>query len=388
MVLELAVKYCMECKFIKHGIALSYDQIVKPCCAWETSDFWRQHNHYQKIDFAGWHQSPQVLSVRETLESGQWPTACSRCERIEAQSRQDSIRGNGNQAYADYKNDDITLEIRPGSTCNFACQTCWPEASSRVAQYYSQAGLIDVTSLNSQRLDNFEFLLPIAHRIKDVVLLGGEPFYDKSCLRFLEWAQKNLMSHIMMFTNGSTVDHDWLKNYPGKMTVIFSIDAVGSPAEYVRFGSVWSDILENYKLVRGYKNIEVRVNITCSIYNYAYMEKLIEFLCQDWPDVVTFGAPHNVHFLESVIPTSNRPELMASLQRSIMCLEKTDIESGQKSNAINAVKSIINNLENIAWDQSNYKKLCDFILKMDHLKNISLHEYCPETHNILQQNIC
>jgi hypothetical protein len=119
------------------------------------------------------------------------------------------------------------------------------------------------------------------------------------------------------------------------------------------------------------------------------MEKLIEFLCQDWPDVVTFGTPHNgAHFLESVIPTSNRPELMASLQRSIMCLVKTDIESGQKSNAINAVKSIINNLENIAWDQSNYKKLCDFILKMDHVKNISLHEYCPETHNILQQNIC
>ena len=28
--------------------------------------------------------------------------------------------------------DDITLEIRPGNTCNFACQTCWPEASSRV----------------------------------------------------------------------------------------------------------------------------------------------------------------------------------------------------------------------------------------------------------------
>ena len=138
----------MECKFIKHGIALSYDQIIKPCCDWQISDAWRETNNYQTVELINWHQSPQVLEQRRMLDDGQWPKACIKCEKMEAQSRSDSMRGNGNQAYSHYKNDDITLEIRPGSTCNFACQTCWPAASSRVAQYYNQAGLINIENLN------------------------------------------------------------------------------------------------------------------------------------------------------------------------------------------------------------------------------------------------
>ena len=385
--LHWGYKYCMECKFLKHGIALSYDQIVKPCCAWKISDEWRDNNHYQTVDLANWHRSPQVQAQQQTLKNNQWPKACIDCEKVEVRDRQDSMRGNGNQAYAEYDDRDITLEIRPGSTCNFACQTCWPEASSRVAQYYNQAGLIDIKNLDSRRLDNFEFLLPIAHRIRNVVLLGGEPFYDKSCLKFLRWAQENLKSHIMMFTNGSTVDHDWLKIYPGKLTVIFSLDAVGRPAEYVRVGTIWDKVLENYKLVRSYKNIEVRVNITCSIYNYVYIEELIGFLCEDWPDIVTFGSPRNRHFLESVVPVPNRQELIESLQRSMICLEQTDIDSDQKINAVNAIHSIVQTLNSTQWDQDNHKKLCNFILQMDRVKNINLQDYCPETHDILQQNI-
>ena len=188
----------------------------------------------------------------------------------------------------------------------------------------------------------------------------------------------------MMFTNGSIVDHDWLENYTGKIAVIFSIDAVGRPAEYVRFGTVWSDVLKNFRDVREYKNIEVRVNVTCSIYNYAYLETLIEFLCQDWPDMVTFGTPYHAHLLESVVPLHCRKDLIHSLQRSIKCLMKTDIESGQKNNAIKAIHSIIKNLEHTKWDHDNHKKICDFILQMDRVKNIYLQDYCSETYDILQ----
>ena len=40
----------MECKFIKHGIALSYDQVVKPCCEWKIDPTWHQQNYITKID--------------------------------------------------------------------------------------------------------------------------------------------------------------------------------------------------------------------------------------------------------------------------------------------------------------------------------------------------
>jgi hypothetical protein len=376
----------MECKFIKHGIALSYDQIVKPCCAWKTSDSWRQHNHYQQINFAEWHQSPQVVSVRDSLESGYWPQDCDRCKHIEAQGRADSMRGNGNHAYANYNDNDITLEIRPGNTCNFACQTCWPEASSRVAQYHSQVGLIDIKNLNSQRMDNFDFLLPIADRIRDVVLLGGEPFYDKSCLRFLSWAQQNLKSNIMLFTNGSVIDQDFLQKYPGRLTVIFSLDAVGSSAEYIRYGTVWADVLKNYLAVRSMSHIETRVNITCSVYNYLHLEPLIDLLCTDWPPVVTFGIPYQLYLTEQSIPVSMRQDIKQSLQRVVDRLNSTDIPQDQKSNAVNAVNSIIANLDSVEFDAASKQYLVDFIAKMDRVKNVQASDYC-EFLGRLQQEV-
>lgn len=376
----------MECKFIKHGIALSYDQIVKPCCVWQTSESWRQNNHYQRINFASWHQSPEVLEIKHSLESDQWPQACGQCQRIESQGRADSMRGNGNHAYANYRDGDITLEIRPGATCNFACQTCWPEASSRVAQYHSQAGLIDIKTLDSERMDNFDFLLPIRDRIKDVVLLGGEPFYDKSCLKFLAWAEKNLQSNLMLFTNGSVIDQEFLQNYAGKLTVIFSLDAVGRPAEYIRYGTVWSEVLENYLAVKSMNHIETRVNITCSVYNYLHLESLIDLLCADWPPVVTFGIPHQPYLSEQSIPVSMRSDIKQSLQRAVDRLNGADIPQDQKSNAVNAVNSIIVNLDSVAFDAASRQHLVDFIAKMDRVKNVQASDYC-EFLGRLQQEV-
>ena len=149
-----------------------------------------------------------------------------------------------NSAYKNYNVTDITLEIRPGNVCNFACQTCWPAASSRVTSFFQQAGF-DVTTPDRPKFGidgtanivDYEFLDSIKDRIKDVVILGGEPFYDKSCLAFLDWAIKNLSANLTLFTNTSIIREDIISAYPGTLTIVSSLDAVGKPAEYIRFGT-------------------------------------------------------------------------------------------------------------------------------------------------------
>ena len=366
----------MECKFIKHGIALSYDQLLKPCCEWRMSDQWRNTHHLKQVNIVNWHQHSDVVQARQQLESEQWPDACTYCERIEGQGRVDSIRGNGNNAYADYADDDITLEIRPGNTCNFACQTCWPAASSRVAQYHDRAGLVDINSVDSNKLDDFEFLTPVAHRIRDVVLLGGEPFYDKSCRKFLSWAQENLKANLMIFTNGSDIDFDFLQAYQGTVTLIFSLDAVGRPAEYVRFGTVWKEVLDNYMRVKEFNNVDIRVNITCSVYNYIYIKDLIDLLCTDWPSVVSFGTAAQSYLQETVVPMQFRPAIIESLTQAVKKIEETDIEFGQKCNAINALNATINNLEQSTWDQEGHRQFCNVTKKLDAVKDININDYC------------
>lgn len=377
----------MECKFIKHGIALSYDQLLKPCCEWRISDQWRRQHHLNQVDIVNWHRHSDMIRAKQQLESDQWPDSCSHCERIEGQGRVDSIRGNGNNAYADYANDDITLEIRPGNTCNFACQTCWPAASSRVAQYYDRAGLVDIETVDSNRLDNFDFLIPVAHRIRDVVVLGGEPFYDKSCRKFLSWAQEHLTANLTLFTNGSMIDYEFLNNYQGKLKIVFSIDAVGRPAEYVRFGTVWNDVFNNYNFVRKMPHVETRVNITCSVFNYTYIQDVINLLCKDWPSVVSFGRPLSAHMTESVIPLSLRQEVIKSLKHAVDQVQFANIEDGQKYNAINALNYHINNLQNLPWNLTEFQNLKCFVSDLDRVKNISVDNYCNFLSQLLKHQV-
>lgn len=256
-----------------------------------------------------------------------------------------------------------------------------------MAQYHNQAGLIDIKNLNSSRINDFEFLTPIADRIKDVVVLGGEPFYDKACLKFLSWAKQNLTSNILLFTNGSMIDFDFLCSFQGKLTIIFSLDAVGCAAEYVRVGTIWSDVLSNFEKVKKLSNVETRVNITCSVYNYWHLEKLIELLCKDWPAVVSFGQPNPDWYRETVIPMNLRSPLIESLERTCLQIQNTDIESGQKSNAVNAIQSIINNLQKDNFNKKNYDTFCDFVKRMDRVKGLNADDYCNFLGKLLQQEI-
>ncbi len=366
----------MECKFITNGLAISYDQIVKPCCSWNYSAEWSGDNYSSSVNLESWHNKSSLLQAKKLLEHDVWPKYCSNCKNIESQDRQDSVRLGGNRAYADYTSDDITLEIRPGNVCNFACQTCWPEASSRVSHYYHQAKLIDIKNVNSKSIDNFDFLLPVAGRIKDVVLLGGEPFYDKSCKKFLSWALEHLSANITMFTNGSYVDLEFLRNYNKKIILVFSLDAFGKPAEYIRYGTEWDTVLNNYQQTKSISNVEVRVNITTSVFNYYYLTDLINFLSADWPAVVTFGVPRLTYFLETTVPLELRPKLIDQLELANNIIWQSNIETGQQHNAANSIKSIITNLKTLEWNLENHQTLCDFITKMDRVKNISVYDYC------------
>lgn len=370
----------MECKFIQHGLAVYYDQVARPCCEWKSDKDWDKNNNVKSIDLISWHQ--KLVPEQQQLANNMWPESCEVCQKHESNKRYDSIRYNGLQSYQHYADDDITLEIRPGSVCNFACQTCWPEASSKVLQFYKKAGLLPDDSAVNRPITNFDFLLPVATRIKNVVVLGGEPFYDKNCKEFLHWAVSNLQSDMCIFTNGSVLDHKFISKYPGKLTIVFSLDAVGKESEYVRFGSVWDTVCNNFNSLKNNKKINLRVNITTSVYNYGYLEPLLDMLCVQWPEVVTFGPVKQTFLNESVIPEPLKKEYIQSLLRCIDKLKTADIESNQKINAINALLAIVENIKS-AWSMENWKKFCDFATRMDHAKNISMKEYCKLTSKIL-----
>ena len=373
----------MNCKFLQHGLAVSYDHVAKPCCVWTLDNDWKSANQIQITDLTGWHHSVIMQQIKNQLATGAWPTRCGKCQQDESQGIT-SMRQNGDQSQAQFAEDDISLEIRPGSVCNFACQTCWPEASSRVADFQQRAGLIPIRPLDSRAMHDFGWLDPIKHRVKETILLGGEPFYDKNCLKFLAWAADNLTGSLMMFTNGSRIDYDWIQRYRGRLVLIFSLDGVGSVAEYVRFGTDWPTVLENFLRCRELAGVELRVNVTVSVYNYLYLEPLMDLLCEWWPSVVNFGYPTNQPWMrQSSVPVQHRETMIRSLRSVLAKVRNAKIPLDQHQHAVANISSTIQTLETQDYSPSNNERLKDFILAMDRVKKISLKDHCPELHEIL-----
>ena len=368
----------MHCKFLQHGLAISYDTITKPCCAF-TYDKKNSVSAYD-TDLSTYHESDHIKSLSAQLENGIWPKECVRCQNNEQQGKS-SIRKDGNQAYKNYNDTDITLEIRPGNVCNFACQTCWPAASSRVTAFHQQAGLDVITPDNGPSINDtanivdYKLLYKIKHRIKDVILLGGEPFYDKNCLAFLEWAIKNLSSNLTLFTNTSVIREDIIASYPGTLTIVSSLDAVGKPAEYIRFGTEWGVVEENFNQLKKFKNVKNRVNITASAYNFYYIADVIEFLLEDWPEVVSFGNAKESKFKEWVVPLQMRQSIITRLQSVIPKIQTANIVLDQKQNAIMNIQSIIQNLEENPYNEEQHIALKQFSKKLDTVKRINSAEY-------------
>jgi sulfatase maturation enzyme AslB (radical SAM superfamily) len=377
----------MDCKFLSNGIAIQYHNFVKPCCVWQGDDAWIDEHQISKVNLVTWHQHKDLVNAREQLANGSWPSSCKGCEEVESQGRKDSIRLGGESAYADFNEQDLTLEIRPGVVCNFACQTCWPFASTRVEQFYKQANIIDIHSdLVKNKFDNYDFLLPIARQLKSIVILGGEPFYDPACLKFIQWAADNTTAELTLFTNGSVLNIELLKLLNRKITLVFSLDAVGTPAEYIRVGTDWPVVLANFNLARQLPNVEVRVNITTSVYNFYYFTDVIDMLIPDWPAVVSFGNAIEAEGLysEKVIPLDHRGVIISKLESCVQRIQTANIESGQKSNTLNAVNSIINNLKTLPYDVETHNKFKEFVGKMDQVKKIKLSDYCVDIATLLE----
>ena len=375
----------MDCKFLTNGINLKYFDFVIPCCEWKYDENWVKEHNINKVNLISWHQHQDLIDAQNELAQNIWPKKCSSCQQTESLNKQASLRLNGINAFQHYNDSHLTLEIRPGNICNFACQTCWPAASTRVATFYKQAGIPDQQQdLKKNLITNFDMLLPITDRLKSIVVLGGETFYDPNCLSFLDWCSKNTSAEIVTFTNGSIIDLDLLKKFK-KIIVVFSLDATEKAAEYIRFGTVWPTVLENFNTVKSLPNVTVRVNITTSVYNFYYFSDVIDLLIKDWPEVVSFGIANKDMFSEKVIPLELRSPIINKLQNCYINIVEANIEQGQKSNALNTIKSIINNLNNNEYNPMLHKEFKTFVNKMDQAKKIKFQDYCPEIANLFAE---
>jgi hypothetical protein len=262
-----------------------YESAWRNCCAADP-----QITSLPDQTFEQWQQDHRLQSFRQRLQDQTWQPECHKCQRQEQESGH-SFRTAVNDAV------DITdtfgvwpsrWNLKFGNICNLACWTCNEQASSVIAQHLRRLDLLPLgfqdpeqefqqqwPELQQAVLKSYDY-----HAVVTITLVGGEPMYNRTVAKFLQHlldlglaARTRLEFH----TNATHVNPALFAHRAWNHVCAFlSLDAVGARAEWLRYGSSWSDIEHNIGFFHAVADY-VEVHCTLSVLNIGDLVQLQQF---------------------------------------------------------------------------------------------------------------
>jgi len=170
-----------------------------------------------------------------------------------------------------------TVDIRWSNLCNFACVYCGPEFSSRWA---SERDVVIHTPEDQRRQEFKEWIFQRAGQLKHVYLAGGEPLLMKENREFLQLLlAKNPNVNLRINTNLSRVDteiFDLACKFKNVHWTI-SVETIEQEYEYIRYGGVWADFLDNLKVIQQLDH-KISFNMLHFLLNYRSVFDCVDFL--------------------------------------------------------------------------------------------------------------
>lgn len=216
---------------------------IKPCCMSATKI---------PLDFNSFDDALTVL--KDELNQTSWPKNCSWCKNLEDNNKK-SLRNKIENLFPALYKYDLScgklqyLELMIDNTCNMNCIMCNENFSSKWNSIYQK----------TSNVDNFDKIIQMLKRtdtthLRVLRILGGEPFYSKNVLTFLENIETYVNTDIgkvtLLFnTNCSNFPNkllDVLKKFKN-VHITVSIDGIEEVAEYFRPGVSWKQIEDVYK---------------------------------------------------------------------------------------------------------------------------------------------
>jgi organic radical activating enzyme len=280
------------------------------------------------------HNTDQKKDDRKKMQSGERPSGCEYCWKIEDMGR-DAVSDRVykskiypikalTDAYNTPYTDDVdlrTLEIAFDRTCQFACSYCNPAFSSTWVKDIKQNGpynnLISdgrnhFTHIHdSSQLYKFGEVNPyveaffkwwesdLHHTLQELRITGGEPLMSGETWRLLDWFKNNKgksQTRLAINSNlGHQVDLDRLiESVDGlEIDLYTSNEAVGPQAEYIRDGLdyvVWMQNMRRLIESQKFRGIHVMctINALCLDSLPEFLDQLVELKKQYGPDYPNF----------------------------------------------------------------------------------------------------
>lgn len=266
----------MKCNYPNSGLFISPMGSVSPCCAIIYGEKFNSIEQFYSDDF--------FKSIRESNDKGKIldHPACINC-KTNFEKSQTSQLDRSKKILPETNHIKIRrLDISFGNTCNLDCVMCTSYYSSKwnkvveampkeIRRFKNEPGMY--FSMSYEQIDNI--IESCGSSLESVIIKGGEPFYDKKTIYFLDkLSDINPNVRLNIVSNCTIINEDILKKFKN-LYVVASVDGIFEIYEYVR-GFNFSEVEENIDRILSYKKGLV-LNFTASAYNFAIWPKFYEY---------------------------------------------------------------------------------------------------------------
>jgi hypothetical protein len=243
---------------------------IAPCC--------QSHTAIEAVDTFSFENSQYLTKLRKEFDKGNQPTECQRCwdaEKVGLKSRRQS-------AIEFEEVTDTQLQLRGLDhsatwACNSACIMCNAKNSSMWANELNfDSARLNQIGRKFQKGNHFETKLNFKH-VKKLHFNGGEPLLNNDHVDLLK---KIDLSNIQISynSNGTCYPSDQLIQQWQRarlVKIFFSIDAIGSAFEYIRWPGKWEQVNHNICLLRdNFSNLMFGINLSVGNYNVLELSQL------------------------------------------------------------------------------------------------------------------
>jgi organic radical activating enzyme len=252
--------------------------------------------------------SPKMKKLRVDMINGVKNEECTNCHRHDEKGVP-SARVDFNNTWMDKKDIvDIVkstekdgevkdfqmkyFDIRFSNICNFKCRTCGSAFSSlweaEDLKSKEKTGLPFWAQIvpKGNREEFIDEILEQVENFEIAYFAGGEPLITEEHYLLLERMIKTGKTDIELRYNSNISNLKFKKKdiftmwnmFSQPIKIYASIDHIGDRAEYIRNGTIWKKVEENFKKIKKASNIEIEVNTVYSIFNAITISHFYKFM--------------------------------------------------------------------------------------------------------------
>jgi sulfatase maturation enzyme AslB (radical SAM superfamily) len=352
-----------------------------------------------------WNQD-SMKEIRRSMLTGTEVQACNRCYEQEESGffsgRRSANKHHGHHIdRVDETQPDGTLDrfemtywdIRFSNLCNLKCRSCGHIFSSQWYQDQAKLAGGDWKDRNTvlnyagrTETDMWEQLEPHLDYVEQIYFAGGEPLLMEEHYRILDELVKRKRFDVRLIYNtnfthtdlkGKSVFEYW-KQFKS-VAVGASLDGHGKPAEYIRKGTDWKEVIKNrHDMLRICPEVDFYISPTLSIMNARHLPGFH----REWESAGLIKPQYlNVNILQDpahyridIAPAEYKAELTKLYQDHILWLKQVGDPLGRATQGFESAIAFMNATDNSHlipkfWEKTN---------QLDEIRKESWHDVIPE----------